>query len=96
MSNCWILVANAARAVIYMSDTKLSKLEEVRSLSHPESRLKNGEINSDAHGRTLNFGTGVASNYSNERDPHATECDEFAKELAGVLRLARLDVCPAL
>lgn len=91
MSQCWILVANSWRATLYMSDPKLTRLDEVRTLTHPESRLKNREINTDAHGRNVNAGTSTGHNYSSEQDPHDHEAEVFAKELAQALRLARND-----
>jgi protein required for attachment to host cells len=91
MSNCWVLVANSSRALIYMSDKKLAKLEVVRTLSHPESRLKNGEINSDAQGQTLHAPSRTSASYSAEHDPHEHEVEVFAKEVARVLHLGRTD-----
>jgi protein required for attachment to host cells len=91
MSNCWVVVANSSRAAIYMSDAKLGKLDPVRTISHPESRLKNSEINSDAQGLTQHGPSHATASYSAEHSPHDHEIEVFAKEIASILHLARND-----
>lgn len=83
----WILIANAARALIYqtfenpeeknLKDYKLSKV-----MTHEESRLKSHDLSSDKLGR-YNAPMGSSrGKFMPDLDPHEKEQVIFAKEVA--------------
>jgi protein required for attachment to host cells len=81
-NNVWILVANRADAKLLEGAKELRVL---RSIEHPEGRLKPGEINSDRSGLSFQRrGTG-ASSLDKAHDPTDQVADRFAHRLAGML-----------
>lgn len=47
MNKTWVVAADTSRARIFVSDKPISELEEIRTLSHPEARLHEGDLISD-------------------------------------------------
>ena len=47
MSTIWVLVADSARARLLQADGPRGDLTEVQSLVHPESRMKDSQLESD-------------------------------------------------
>lgn len=86
----WIVVANQAAARIFETQSPSGELVEKKVLVHPASRLKEGDLVSDAPGRTYDrFGEGRhrtdPDNSQREREMFA-----FASEIAAELREAVL------
>lgn len=72
----WIVVADAAKAVVYRQDWVEDEFEEVMDLVHPEARLKASELVSDA--QTI----------PEKSDPCHTENQRFARDIIGRVRHA--------
>ncbi|WP_321969150.1 host attachment protein [Paraburkholderia tropica] len=86
----WIVVANQTAARIFEAQSPSSALVEKRALVHPASRLKEGDLVSDAPGTTYDrFGEG-----RHRSDPDSSQRDRemvvFATEIAAALREAVL------
>ena len=47
MSKSWIVAADTRRARIFLSEKAASELMEIRTLTHPEARLHEGDLISD-------------------------------------------------
>ncbi len=84
----WILVANSSLAKIFKIE-KNSILTEVKEMTHPESRLHEGDLVSSRPGRTYES-VGTARHAI---EPHHTQKHEeftiFAKFISGYLDTAR-------
>ncbi|WP_116473544.1 host attachment protein [Zobellella maritima] len=72
----WIVVADAAKAVVYRQDWVEDVCEEVMDLVHPEARLKASELVSDV--QTI----------PEKSDPCHTENQRFARDIIGRVRHA--------
>lgn len=89
-----IIVANSVEAQLYQSPkAKLlngdASLQLVKEFSHPESRLKSSELESDRHGNYNNRHTSGTSTFSEHTNLHDIEAEHFAKELAEELEKGR-------
>lgn len=85
----WVVVANSALAKYYKV-VKFPKIEEISSLEHPESRLKDSELVSERPGRSFNrVGTGRHA-YEPETDPKKYEAEKFAKMVGDKINEAYL------
>jgi protein required for attachment to host cells len=79
----WILTANSAVARFFVAETN-NKLKSDLSLTHPGSRLKEGEIVSDAPGRQFSRQDPARrSAYDVEAKKH--EAELFARQIGDVL-----------
>lgn len=90
METTWIVLANAARARIFESVDGRAPTE-VRTLAHPGSRLKAGEL-AEHHAGHAERHVGVAGHgspaYPPSSDPRDKEHQAFGRELAQVLHAA--------
>ena len=87
MALTWILVADRSGAHIWQ--TRGRNLDHVKEIAHPEGRLHDGELESDAAGRSFaSHGKGSDAMEKSE-SPSETVAKRFAKELADVARDAR-------
>lgn len=78
----YVVVANSSHAKIFKM-TKFPKIEAIETFDHPESRMHNVDLVSDAPGRAFgSMGDGVRHAYSNEVDPKQEEILKFARSLA--------------
>lgn len=82
----WILVANRARASLFERRGKANKwIVHLRTIEHPEGRLRDRAMNSDKSGRTFpRHGTG-SSPLEKSHDPVEQEARRFAHVIASVL-----------
>lgn len=79
----WILVADASRGRIFASSKKGTSWKLVEERDHPESRMKNREINMKEQGRTRqSFGAGHRPAMEPDTEPKEVEAEHFAHELA--------------
>lgn len=78
----WLVIANAIEAGIYAIQGKTHSL--VKSLTHPEGRLKSIEIAGDKAG-SYHAGSGPRSHFEAPNSPHEEEHKLFAKEVAHFL-----------
>ena len=76
----WILSANRVLATIYQSQGSGQEWTLVKSLEHPEGKLKNNEMTSDVGGRN-NTASGQGSRPVVEwsTSPHEADLTHFAK-----------------
>ncbi len=82
MKNILLIVANASRARLFQ--VRGGTLEEIEALSHPESRAKGVELETDRPGRGYDQTGGGPHKSAMEppTDPHETEMIAFAREVA--------------
>jgi protein required for attachment to host cells len=91
MDNVWILVASRSGAQLFRHHGGYlgyrRGLELVRAIEHPEGRLKNHEIDSDAPGRVFSTGGGRSIKHGMLSQVHSDEhlTIAFAKQLAEIL-----------
>ena len=79
----WIVVADASRGRIFASSKKGSPWKLVDERDHPESRMKNRDINMKEQGRTRqSFGAGHRPRMEPDTEPKEVEAEHFAHELA--------------
>ncbi len=84
--NHMILIANAARALIYQAENPEEKNHKdyklIKVMTHEESRLKSHDLSSDKLGR-YNAPMGSSrGKFMPDLDPHEKEQVIFAKEVA--------------
>ncbi len=82
MKSTWIVVAESARARIFIMPGIGGKLQEVTDLSHPESRLHDTELSSDLPGRTFDSQGQGRHRMEPTTDPKEREARAFAAEIA--------------
>lgn len=82
MKSTWIVVAESARARIFIMSGIGGKLQEVIDLSHPESRLHDAELSSDLPGRTFDSQGQGRHGMEPATDPKEREAQVFAAEIA--------------
>lgn len=94
MTDTWIVVADASRARIFETDIpagglREKPLQERTVLTHPESRLHEGDLSTGGKGGDIHR----LGKSSHETEPATTvmenEAEHFAVEIAGVLRDGR-------
>lgn len=83
----WILVANASQAKLYSRSSIKNGLSLVKTLTHPESRMKNAELVSDGSGAMQSAGGHGARQPQTE--PKQNEAIHFAQQLALELNQGR-------
>jgi protein required for attachment to host cells len=88
MSSIWVVVADASRARIFSAEKPNSALEEVQTLTHPASRLHEGDLVAERQGRERNPGGGGHEG-GHEQEAKEEEANRFAIEVNDVLEAAR-------
>ncbi|WKE67006.1 host attachment protein [Gallaecimonas kandeliae] len=88
MKGTWVVVADSATARIFDVSDK-GELQELETLAHPSSRLREKEISSDRSGMVRSHGGNAV--YSVDADPHGRdhEAEVFAKEIGDKLESFR-------
>jgi protein required for attachment to host cells len=74
-----VLVANAARARLFVRDAQNRAMREVVSFVHPRTRMKASTLGHDRPGQAIKGAARTA--YEPHTDPHHKELTEFAREL---------------
>lgn len=94
----WILVADASRARIFSTGKKGQPWKLVEDFEHPESRMKNRELDPMEQGRTqLSFGAGHRPRMEPRTPPQQVEKEHFAQQLANALSKAVVEgACSSL
>lgn len=85
----WVVVANSSCARIFKLDK--NKLHEIRSMEHPESRLRNSELVSDGMGRNFEKSGITRHAYQPKTSPKDVEIDIFAKTICDCLNQGRAE-----
>ena len=89
MAKIWVVVADSVYARFFQADSRIGPLTEFKDLTHPESRLKNGDLRSDGAGRTFDSG-GMGRHAMEQRvEPREEEAQRFAREVAEALTAGR-------
>jgi protein required for attachment to host cells len=81
MTMTWILVANDSEARLLESSGAKETIRLIKKYAHPKGRMKDGEINADAPGRSFDSVGGQRHSMGHEVSPHRREEEIFAKEL---------------
>lgn len=89
MTTTWILVAHRGGARLFEHSGPGKGLQLVEEISHPQGRLKNGDINSDKPGRAFDKFGGGRHSMSKEHEPKEQVAIQFAKQLAETLDRGR-------
>lgn len=84
----WVVCANSSECNIYAYDKKAIKLTTVKKLSHPESKLKGIDINTDRPGHYQAAGTARGS-YAPDENTQEYEANNFAREIAREVETGR-------
>lgn len=89
MHKTWVLVADSARARIFRRDGRWQALNERQALSHPESRLHEGDLKTGGRGEQQESRNRSAHSSDYEVTPNEKEADDFAREVAHKLHDGR-------
>lgn len=90
MSECWVVVADAARARLFRQSPERA-LEEFDSMVNPEGRMKEQDLASDEPGHGLNRARAGRFGMSGRENMRERSDRLFAGNLAARLDQARLD-----
>ena len=82
----WIIIANTNQCHIY--DHKAAKLTLLRTISHPENKLKSSELGTDRPGH-YQVSTTRRGAYSWVHELHEIKISDFAREVAQELNSAQ-------
>jgi len=82
MGKAFVLVADSANARIFTADSPIGPLSELEALTHPESRLHDRDLGSDAPGRTFDTMGDGRHGMEVAMRPKQQEANEFAAEVA--------------
>lgn len=86
----WVLVADSSRAILYEAPTKAAPLQQREVLVHPEGRLHNGDLVSDAPGRDTGGAPGLGPRVMDDQvSPKTQESLVFANALVEKLEKGR-------
>ena len=84
-----IVVADSARARVFIADSAHSPLNEIETMAHPEGRMHEQDMVSDMPGKDSGKGGGGDHAYQEKIEPKEQEIIEFARRIAGYLDDAR-------
>lgn len=84
----WVLVADNSRARFFSVDKAASPLAEVRDLTYPEARLREGDLVTDKKGRDRNPGKG-AHGVGSDASQKQEGAERFALIVCNELESAR-------
>jgi len=84
MNSKWFVIANSVEAKIYYTDNMNTELTLHHTLTHPDSRKKGSELNSDRPGHYQSRGDGHGA-FVAKHDPKETEAERFASEIGNYL-----------
>lgn len=79
MKPAWILIADGSRARIFTAENSAAQLVEIDTLTHPESRLHESDLNSDVSGQSMGH------TYTDETSSKEHEEQSFARHVAHYL-----------
>ncbi len=85
----WILAADSSRARIFETTASRKPLQELETLTHPESRLHEGDLSDDGPGRVHEShgdGRHLTDNYRKQY-----EAEVFAREICERLEQGRVE-----
>jgi len=83
----WVLVADGSRARLFLAEGARGGLTEIDTWLHPESRLREQDLVTDAPGQDRGRG-GSAHGVNEHHSAHDHELEVFAREIAEHLHAA--------
>ncbi len=89
MKSTWVVVTDSTRARILKADNAVSPLSEVETLVHPESRLHERDLISDAPGRAFDRAGQGRHAMGQQVSPKEHEVEAFVRQVAERLEQAR-------
>lgn len=89
MRRTWVVVCDSANARLFNLVAPAAALEEIAVFSHPESRLKNQDLDSDRGGRSFDSRGKGRHAMEQHTDSHTREALEFAAEVVRHLETGR-------
>jgi protein required for attachment to host cells len=89
MKSTWVVVADSTRARILKADNAVSPLSEIETLVHPESRLHERDLISDAPGRAFDRAGQGRHAMGQQVSPKEHEVEAFVRQVAERLEQAR-------
>lgn len=81
MSIDYVVVADVSRARVFTFDSKTRQLEELKGLTHPQSRLQERELDADKPGRHAGGVSGSRHSVNPRDESVRHEAEVFAREL---------------
>jgi protein required for attachment to host cells len=88
MSRFWILAADHGGARIFATDKRGGDIEEIRTIQHPDGRLKEGDFISDGPGHGSGSDGNSQHPMTHENAHKNRDERRFAREIADHLRAA--------
>ncbi len=89
MKSTWVVVADSTRARILKADNAVGPLSELETLVHPESRLHERDLISDAPGRAFDRAGQGRHAMGQQVSPKEHEIEAFTRQVAERLDHAR-------
>ncbi len=89
MASTWVLIADNTRARLFLASNRLSPLQEINTLVHPEARLHEQELTSDLPGRSYKGDGSGRHGMADTTEPKRQEAINFAREISNHLEEAR-------
>ncbi|MGB5396383.1 MAG: host attachment protein [Gammaproteobacteria bacterium] len=89
MNSVWLVVADNSKARIFTMESRKGPITEIKSIVHTEARMHEGDMTSDAPGRSSGRGGAGQHTYQDEVSPKEQENINFARQLANELDNAR-------
>lgn len=89
MKSTWVVVTDSTRARILKADNAVGPLSEIETLVHPESRLHERDLISDAPGRAFDRAGQGRHAMGQQVSPKEHEVEAFVRQVAERLEQAR-------
>ncbi|HFE48035.1 MAG TPA: host attachment protein [Chromatiaceae bacterium] len=87
----WVLAADSSHAQLLQAEKRNGPLLAVEAFTHPESRLKNSDLDSDGRGRSFDSAGQGRHAVEPQVDSHEMQAVRFAHELCAHLREKALE-----
>lgn len=84
----WVIVANTNICQIYLYYKQENQLILLKTIQHPENKLRDSDITADKPGRYKSSGPSRGT-FSQETDPKEIKIDQFSREIARELDVGR-------
>ena len=84
----WVVVTNASKFKVFACNDNLHNpnLTFIQELNHEASRLRSHELEEHSPGRYKTYASGEGSTYQPKTNPREVTKDDFAKEIALLLK----------
>jgi protein required for attachment to host cells len=90
MATAWVIVADATRARFFSAQKPVSELTELESMTHPASRLHEGDLTTDQPGRDRNSSGTSSHDVGHTADAKQEEAVRFASEVNEAIEAGRI------